>query len=60
MVGRPALWGLAAGGSEGVARVLGLLREELELTLGLCGCTSPGELTRGHVQRAPLASVYSV
>ena len=26
LVGRPAMWGLAAGGSEGVARVLALLR----------------------------------
>ena len=60
LVGRPALWGLAAGGKEGVARVLGMLREELELTLGLCGCTSPADLTRAHVQRAPVTSVYSV
>jgi len=60
LVGRPALWGLAAAGREGVARVLGLLREELELTLGLCGCTSPTDLTRAHVRRAPLTSVYSV
>ena len=59
LVGRPALWGLAAAGREGVARVLGLLREELELTLGLCGCTSPAELTREHVRRAPITSVYS-
>jgi len=60
LVGRPALWGLAAGGKEGVARVLGLLREELELTLGLCGCTSPAHLSRAHVRRAPFTSVYSV
>ncbi|HMI81878.1 MAG TPA: alpha-hydroxy acid oxidase [Solirubrobacterales bacterium] len=60
MVGRPALWGLAAGGRDGVARVLGLLREELELTLALCGCTSPSQLTRAHVRRASAASVYSV
>ncbi|HKF81584.1 MAG TPA: alpha-hydroxy acid oxidase [Solirubrobacterales bacterium] len=60
LVGRPALWGLAAGGRDGVARVLDLLREELELTLGLCGCTSPTELARAHVRRAPLTSVYSV
>lgn len=59
-VGRPALWGLAAAGSEGVGRVLGLLREELELTLGLCGCTAPPQLTRQHLRRAPAASVYSV
>ena len=60
LVGRPALWGLAAAGSDGVARVLGLLREELELSLALCGCTSPAQLSRAHVRRAPLASVYSV
>jgi isopentenyl diphosphate isomerase/L-lactate dehydrogenase-like FMN-dependent dehydrogenase len=60
LVGRPALWGLAAGGRDGVAAVLGLLRAELELTLGLCGCTSPADLTRAHLRRAPVTSVYSV
>jgi isopentenyl diphosphate isomerase/L-lactate dehydrogenase-like FMN-dependent dehydrogenase len=60
LVGRPALWGLAAAGAEGVARALGLLREELELTLALLGCTTPSQLSRAHVQRAPVASVYSV
>jgi isopentenyl diphosphate isomerase/L-lactate dehydrogenase-like FMN-dependent dehydrogenase len=52
LVGRPALWGLAAAGRKGALRVLELLREELELTLALCGCASPAELGRGHVQRA--------
>lgn len=60
LVGRPALWGLAAGGEAGARRVLELLREELELTLALCGCASTAELSRAHVQRAPAASVYSV
>jgi len=60
LVGRPALWGLAAAGREGVAAVLDLLRAELELTLGLCGCPAPDDLGRSHVQRAPAASVYSV
>jgi 4-hydroxymandelate oxidase len=60
LVGRPALWGLATAGREGVAQVLEMLRAELELTLGLCGCTSPGDLSRTHVRRAPAASVYSV
>jgi len=59
LVGRPALWGLAAAGEEGARRVLELLRAELELTLSLCGCASPAELTRAHVQRAPAASLYS-
>jgi 4-hydroxymandelate oxidase len=60
LVGRPALWGLAAAGREGVAAVLELLRAELELSLGLLGCTGPSQLSRAHVRRAPAASVYSV
>ena len=38
LVGRPCLWGLAAAGEEGVARVLELLRQELMLAMALCGC----------------------
>jgi 4-hydroxymandelate oxidase len=59
MVGRPALWGLAVGGEGGARRVLELLREELELALCLCGCASPADLTRSHLQRAPAPSLYS-
>jgi isopentenyl diphosphate isomerase/L-lactate dehydrogenase-like FMN-dependent dehydrogenase len=59
LVGRPALWGLAVGGEEGARRVLEILRAELELTLLLCGCASPADLGRAHVQRAPTATVYS-
>jgi 4-hydroxymandelate oxidase len=59
LVGRPALWGLAAGGAAGAERVLSILRAELELTLGLCGCPSPRDLTPGHLRRSPTASVYS-
>jgi isopentenyl diphosphate isomerase/L-lactate dehydrogenase-like FMN-dependent dehydrogenase len=53
LVGRPALWGLAVAGEEGVRSVLELLGNELELALALCGCASPAELGRAHVQRAP-------
>lgn len=59
LVGRPALWGLAVDGEGGVLRVLELLRDELELALALCGCATPAELGRAHVQRAPAGSVYS-
>jgi isopentenyl diphosphate isomerase/L-lactate dehydrogenase-like FMN-dependent dehydrogenase len=59
LVGRPALWGLAVGGEEGARRVLELLRHELELALALCGCSSPSELARAHVRRAPPPSLYS-
>ena len=52
LVGRPVLWGLAVDGADGAERVLGLLRDELELALGLCGCCSPDDVTRAHVARA--------
>jgi 4-hydroxymandelate oxidase len=52
-LGRPIAAGLAVGGEEGVARVLELLRAELELALGLVGCSRPEEVTAAHVQRAP-------
>jgi isopentenyl diphosphate isomerase/L-lactate dehydrogenase-like FMN-dependent dehydrogenase len=54
LTGRAVLWGLAAEGEEGAARVLELLREELETGLKLLGCTSPAEVTRAHVQRASI------
>lgn len=37
MMGRPYLYGLAAGGQDGVERVLELLRAELERDMILCG-----------------------
>jgi 4-hydroxymandelate oxidase len=52
LVGRPVLWGLAVDGADGAERVLRLLRDELELALGLCGCCSPDDVTRAHVARA--------
>jgi len=49
MVGRPVLWGLAAGGEAGVARVLELLRDELDTAMALCGCPSISAVTRDLV-----------
>jgi 4-hydroxymandelate oxidase len=48
--GRAIACGLAVGGEEGVRHVLSLLRDELELGLGLLGCTSPAQVTRAHVE----------
>ena len=39
LIGRPAIWGLANAGALGVAHVLRLLRDELEIAMALCGCT---------------------
>ena len=49
LIGRAMLWGLAAAGEQGVAHVLQLLRDEVELGLALLGCASPAEVTRAHV-----------
>jgi isopentenyl diphosphate isomerase/L-lactate dehydrogenase-like FMN-dependent dehydrogenase len=49
LVGRPCIWGLAVDGEDGVARVLDLLRDEIELALALLGCRSPADVTRAHV-----------
>ena len=49
MVGRATLHGLAAGGEEGVARSLAIFRDEIDRSLALTGCRSPGELTRNHI-----------
>jgi len=40
MVGRPQLHGLAVGGALGVAHMLKILREELELAMVLAGCAT--------------------
>ncbi len=44
LIGRPYVWGLAAGGEKGVAQVLAMLRNELELAIALCGRRSLGEI----------------
>ena len=40
LVGRPAIWGLAHAGAAGVAHVLRLLRDELEIAMALTGCAT--------------------
>ena len=50
LVGRAVVYALAAGGEEGVARLLRLLREEVELGLRLLGCSSVDEIAREHVR----------
>lgn len=49
-IGRPALWGLAAAGEDGVTAVLRMLRRELENALTLCGCGTPASVERDLVR----------
>ena len=53
MIGRPAAWGLAASGEDGVVDVLRILRDELENAMTLCGCATVAHITREHVAPAP-------
>ena len=53
LAGRAPLWGLVAGGGDGAAHVLELLRAEVALGLQLLGCRTPAEVERGHVARPP-------
>ena len=50
LVGRPVLWGLAAGGQQGVEKALSMLREELDLGMALSGCRNLKELNRSLLQ----------
>jgi (S)-mandelate dehydrogenase len=51
MVGRAALYGVAAGGEAGATHALGILRTEMERTMLLLGCRSIAELGR-HLIRS--------
>jgi isopentenyl diphosphate isomerase/L-lactate dehydrogenase-like FMN-dependent dehydrogenase len=50
--GRTMLWGLAADGADGVARVCEIMRDELQINMGLCGRTKLSELTPDLIFRA--------
>ncbi len=46
LIGRPTLYGLGAGGAEGVQRVVSILREELEMAMALIGRPSIARIDR--------------
>jgi len=57
-IGRPVVWGLAAGGDHGIDKVLDILRNELIVAMKLTGCTNVKEICRkclydgkGHVSK---------
>lgn len=50
-IGRPYLWGLAAFGQRGVARVIELLRAELAIDMGLAGVARVDQIDKSYVRR---------
>src|SRR5437016_3862452 len=53
MVGRPVLWGLAVGGTEGAQRVIEILLAEFDSALALSGARNARDIDRSFVCPAP-------
>ena len=45
-IGRPILWGLAAGGENGVKRVIDILAQDFDRVMALSGCPTIASITR--------------
>ncbi|MGP0062839.1 MAG: lactate 2-monooxygenase [Isosphaeraceae bacterium] len=56
LLGRPYCFGLAVNGEQGVRDVVTNLVADIDLTLGLCGCSSCKELGRANLVEAPPTS----
>ncbi len=46
LIGRAYIFGLGAGGQQGVAQAIEFIRKELDVTMALCGVNSIGEIGR--------------
>ncbi|MCB9187288.1 MAG: alpha-hydroxy-acid oxidizing protein [Flavobacteriales bacterium] len=51
LIGRAYLYGLAAGGEQGVTRVYDILKDEMERTMKLIGCCSLKDLNASYVRK---------
>jgi 4-hydroxymandelate oxidase len=50
LIGRPVVQALAVAGAHGVAHVLRLLRDELEIAMALTGCSTLDQVGRRVVE----------
>lgn len=55
LIGRPYVYGLSNAGAMGVAHVLRLLRDELEIAMALCGCRELNSIRRDLLWDASLS-----
>ena len=49
LIGRPYLFGLAAGGAAGVSRVVEILRDEFKMAMALTGRRTLAEIDRSVI-----------
>jgi isopentenyl diphosphate isomerase/L-lactate dehydrogenase-like FMN-dependent dehydrogenase len=59
-IGRLHCWALAAGGEQGIVRMLELLEDEVMRCLGLLGVTSFAELDKSYLHQAASSNLPSV
>jgi 4-hydroxymandelate oxidase len=55
LIGRPQVHALAVAGPHGVAHLLRLLRDELEVAMALCGCATLAQAGSNFRSRSPCA-----
>ena len=60
LIGRAYAYGLGAGGEDGVARAIEILRADLLRTIKLLGCPSTSMLDRSYVEVPPEWEAQSV
>ncbi|XP_060618560.2 2-Hydroxyacid oxidase 2 [Anolis sagrei] len=53
-IGRPAIWGLAYKGEEGLLQVLKILKDEFSMSMALAGCRNVSEIDQRLVQYSRL------
>jgi len=58
LIGRPALWGLAVAGEDGVGHVLDILRREIDRAMGLLGARSIDQIGPHLLARANAADPF--
>jgi L-lactate dehydrogenase (cytochrome) len=55
LIGRSYIYGLGAGGREGVVRALDILHKELDVTMGLCGVRDVRQVDRSILKANPFS-----
>lgn len=53
MIGRPTLYGIAAGGQAGAEKAISMLGTEFEKTMGTAGCRTVSEVTGDMIATPP-------
>ena len=60
-IGKMQGWGLAAGGTAGLVRVLEILEEEIRIAMGLMGVTDLSQLSSNYICDAiPVTSSHEM